>query len=68
MRENMGIDYAAIGRRVREKRFENGFTQVLNTTLDYLVGGIEQRCKGEKCGLYADMEALLRAYGFDTLV
>lgn len=92
-----GIDYAAMGRRIRQKRRDMGLTQerlaervcvspsfivhieraekvpsldtmarlsiTLDTTLDYLVCGVQLRCEREKCHLFHDLGRVLEAYG-----
>jgi len=39
-------------------------SRALNTTMEWLVFGERQRCEGEACPLFADLEALYSAYGF----
>ena len=37
--------------------------EALGVTLDWLVFGVNRRCAGKRCPLYAELAALLRAYG-----
>ena len=36
----------------------------LGVTMDWLVFGIKQRCDAEPCALYADLDAIMKTYGF----
>ena len=36
----------------------------LGVTMDWLVFGIKQRCDAAPCALYADLDAIMRVYGF----
>lgn len=39
-------------------------SKALDTTMEWLVFGERERCEGDACPLYADLEALFSAYGF----
>ena len=39
--------------------------QVMEMTLDELVFGVKQRCEGEKCSLYSELNELLQAYALE---
>ena len=92
-----GLDYCAIGSRVRELRLQHKMTQeylaelvdispsfighiergekkpsletmsrlttVLDTSMDYLILGIKNRCSLRSCTLYDDLKKMLDAYG-----
>ena len=36
----------------------------LGVTMDWLVFGIKQRCDAAPCALYADLDAIMKTYGF----
>ena len=66
----VGVSNSFIGHIERAEKIASLETVVhlcdaLNLTLDALVLGIQTRCEGEECPLYADLRKLFAAYDFD---
>ncbi len=64
-----GVTASFIGHIERAEKVQSletvaRLSRALNTTMEWLVFGERQRCEGEACPLFADLEALYSAYGF----
>ncbi len=67
--ERTGVIASFIGHIERAEKIPSletvaRLSKALDTTMEWLVFGERQRCEGDACPLFADLEALYSAYGF----